>query len=322
MPASSAQARCPLCANIQVRELEHIDASELAAAYRRDLGIAVAFPTAQIQLLVCEPCDLRFFLPSCTGDELFYQELQEIPWYYSADKQEFHIAAGYLSPRDAILEIGAGRGLFAAAIRATSYTGLEFSPTAIALAAANGVHLFAETIESHAQRNPDRYDVVCSFQVLEHVADPAVFIGAGVRCLRPGGRLIVSVPGEDSFAGFDYLDVLNLPPHHVTRWTDACLCGLARHFGLTLLALRPEPLSRAMRRAYATVMVQRFVCGLLGQRPRLLDPVLRRPMISALTKIGSHVVKRYLSLTPMKARRGHAVVAVFEKPMSATTTNL
>jgi SAM-dependent methyltransferase len=40
----------------------------------------------------------------------------------------------------------------------------------------------------------DSCDVVLATETLEHVPDPAVFLGEACRCLRPGGRLVLTVP--------------------------------------------------------------------------------------------------------------------------------
>lgn len=212
-----------------------------------------------------------------------------------------------------MLEIGAGRGAFARRIRAKSYRGLEFSPAAIERARAAGVELRRETVEEHAARHPGSSDVVCAFQVLEHVSDPRSFLAAAVRCLRPGGSLIVSVPAEDSFMAADRFDVLNMPPHHLTRWTDRALGAVAGLLGLHQRAIEHEPLAREHARLYARVAAQRSLARLCGWQARLLDARLASPMAAGCVRLCASVITHAVRLRGSRAA-GHTVVAIYDRP--------
>jgi len=58
------------------------------------------------------------------------------------------------------------------------------------------------------------FDAVLSTQVLEHVADPAVYLRESLRVLRPGGRLLLSTHG---------IMVYHPDPVDYWRWTCAGL---------------------------------------------------------------------------------------------------
>jgi SAM-dependent methyltransferase len=62
---------------------------------------------------------------------------------------------------------------------------------------------------------PDEsFDAILSTQVLEHVADPRLYVSEGFRCLRPGGRILLSTHGIMAY---------HPDPVDYWRWTCAGL---------------------------------------------------------------------------------------------------
>lgn len=103
-----------------------------------------------------------------------------------------------LSPKSRVLEMGSGSGAFLDAVRpyVADATGVE--PDAAArswIAAQTGARVEAEL--ATLARAGATYDMVVSFHVLEHVADPVGFLASLRRRLRPAGRLVTEVPNVD-----------------------------------------------------------------------------------------------------------------------------
>jgi SAM-dependent methyltransferase len=69
-------------------------------------------------------------------------------------------------------------------------------------------------------------DAVVSTQVLEHVADPQVYLSECARVLRPGGRLLLSTHG---------LMVYHHDPVDYWRWTSAGLRHVVEQAGLRVV---------------------------------------------------------------------------------------
>jgi SAM-dependent methyltransferase len=110
-----------------------------------------------------------------------------------------------LLPEDAktLLEIGAGLGSAGALIaRKYEYTGLEPDrqsfETAVDRLASAGVVL-QQDADSFEPSQP--FDVVCAFEVLEHLPDDRAALRSWRRLVRPGGFLLVSVPAGRSRFG-------------------------------------------------------------------------------------------------------------------------
>lgn len=291
-----------------------LDPAVLRREYAKAHGVKISLAETQhVEYLHCQACDLYYFLPAQAGDADFYRQLQTIPWYYQSEKQEYRMAASRIRAADAVLEVGAGKGAFSKHIQCRTYAGLETSPDAILIAAENGIGLVQENLETHAAGNRGRYDVVCSFQVLEHVEDPRSFLASARCCLRSGGLLLVSVPSEDSFAAIDYWDVLNMPPHHLTRWTDRCLVSVARLIDMELVAIEHEPLGDGHVRPFVRRVAEYGFAKKFRQEPVLLDPFLRRWPVRLVSNAMASLMKYAFYLAELKPR-GHAVLAIYRCP--------
>ncbi len=165
---------------------------DVVAAYRRKCGADIARwfeGIPELHLFECRATGYRFWRPaSVAGDEAFYAYLSGIwPGYYHEDRWEYPLVRNVVPPSARVLEVGCGRGFFLRSLedKIADGMGLELNTGAIS----NAVTRFPivnETIEQSADRQPAAFDVVCSFQVLEHVTDPRSFIAGCLECLRPG----------------------------------------------------------------------------------------------------------------------------------------
>ncbi len=305
---------CPLCgaAEKDLACRDELAIADLTKVLRRQFRIALALPgCTAIRLHECGLCGLRFYRPPCPAGEAFYEALQGLDWYYLSGKPEFEVAERYIPAGSKVLEIGAGRGEFVRRLSGMSYTGLEFSRRAIGMARESGVELLPETIEAHAQHNAGAYDAVCSFQVLEHVPDVRSFLAAAAACLKPGGLLIVSVPNDEGFMGAAVNNVMNVPPHHLTRWTGRSLESAARLLGLRLVGLEREQLYGHHRRACAETIAMRALARLGGGSARTLMPffetlpgrLIAKKLLGGLVALGLD--------DPCLLPLGHSITAIY-----------
>ena len=310
---------CPLSGSDRVVLLEKIPTDSLIEMYQKKIGDSIHSEFADVREIGfyhCVESDLKFFYPMVTGSELFYEKLQQIDWYYLDEKKEYQYAAGYIRESDEVLEIGCGKGAFAEKIAAKSYIGLEFSRQAQALAAEKNIKVLTESIEQHAANHSEQYSVVCSFQVLEHVAEIHSFVEASVECLKPGGLLIYTVPSADSFVASIKNYVLNMPPHHLSWWSDKSLYHISELFGLKVVDAHHEKLADIHKQWYSYSILIKALENITKYKSNklLIDRSLPYRLMSIASVLGSKLLEK--GLADKGLPDGHSVTYVYQKPES------
>jgi len=317
-------AQCPLCTENAASLLETLKTADLINAYKMFMKLDPSnefHGLEETSFYHCGKCDLMFFSPMITPSASFYEQLQKNEWYYLDDKEEYDFASKYVNGTSSVLEIGAGKGAFSGKIQTDKYVGLEYNKNAVKLASLSGIRLLIQSIDEYATGNSGSFDVVCAFQVLEHVSDIRSFISNCISCLKPGGILIYSVPSADSFIGLLQNYVLNLPPHHQSWWSDNCLRAIAELFHLELVSVFHEKLADTHTRLYASAVIHESLRSLFGLKFSLTDLTVRHRLVSAIAYVGSMLLEKGLRDHHMRPS-GHTVTVVYRKPTSHPSGHL
>lgn len=243
------EIKSPLSGSCNIKKESEIKTDFIIKKYQQDLGVDVSHyfkGLDAISIYQCLDSGYRFYYPfALAGESEFYEKLQKHPWYYMDWKWEHEKTLTIINDAKNLLEIGCAQGEFLEKIhtKGIACTGLELNAHAAKVGRKKGLHILEESIQNHAKKHKEHYDVVCSFQVAEHVASIGEFIQASLDALKPGGKLIISVPNNDSVvfkAGVDI--VLNMPPHHMGLWNMNSLIKLQHFFPVQIEDIYLEPL--------------------------------------------------------------------------------
>jgi 2-polyprenyl-3-methyl-5-hydroxy-6-metoxy-1,4-benzoquinol methylase len=130
-----------------------------------------------------------------------------------------------------VLEIGPGEGAVACRLApGRAYTGVELSDRTRAITAQRLEALGApgRMVASLDDLAPDeRFDLVCAFEVIEHIDADREALAAWAARLRPGGTLLISTPsGPERMGPHDVI------AGHIRRYSAEALSALATECGL------------------------------------------------------------------------------------------
>jgi SAM-dependent methyltransferase len=206
-----------------------------------------------------------------------------------------------------LVDVGCGAQPYRSLLpKGTTYVGLDTGRAADFGYALPGVRVIAD-----AGRWPvtdGEADVVLATETLEHVVDPPTFLAEVRRCLKPGGRLIITVPFS---ARWHYI------PYDYWRFTPSGLRVLLEQAGLAEIVVHARgnestvAIYKLLGAAYAFALPQTEPGAV---RPRL-RAALAAPVIAGLALLGQ---------VSLRGRAGDdclGYTAYAVRPPSATPTS-
>jgi len=114
-----------------------------------------------------------------------------------------------------------------------------------------------------------RFDLVVSFQVIEHLPDPAGYLRALAACTGPGGTLVVTTPNR--------LMTLTENPYHLREWTAPELAALAEPVlpGCRIRGMNASERVLSYERARGDQIRRILRLDPLGLRKLIPEPIVR-----------------------------------------------
>jgi SAM-dependent methyltransferase len=212
-----------------------------------------------------------------------------------------------------LLEIGAGLGSAGTLLaRRYDYVGLEPDTESYAVATRRiGSAGTVLNMSAEGYAASGAFDVVCAFEVLEHIQDDEAALGHWLRHLSPGGWLLVSVP-----AGTARFGTTDVTVGHFRRYDRQDLVDVLANAGLgeICVLMYGFPLGYALE-AGRYVLARRAVNDQsLEERTAHSGRWLQPPeSLAQLTRFGS-LPFRYLQRPFSNTAWGTGLVARARKP--------
>jgi 2-polyprenyl-3-methyl-5-hydroxy-6-metoxy-1,4-benzoquinol methylase len=256
-------AVCPACAGQRTERLFEIDIDQHHCQYAlneaaiQKLRQLLSATTSSYSLRRCNSCGLEYAEPLRAPNAAWYEEAYALFDLFPSSRWEFGVVLSELNAGDVVLEVGCGPGIFLERCRGINVAayGLDLSTTAIATCRAKQlsaeVHDLSKSLCDHVLASPS---VVAAFHVVEHLENPELFFRDSRNVVAAGGRLFVSVPSDRRPARhFGERDLMDEPPHHMSRWSKDAFRALGSRTGWRLRRLVYEPIG--MRAAIWNISV-------------------------------------------------------------------
>jgi len=255
-------AACPVCKNecseppvwtVSDREAaQHFVLAEESAEIHRKLRshIGALWGRDTCELMNCGQCELSFAWPFVAGDGAFYNLAYPHSAYPEA-RWEFEQTLSVLQvqpPEGHVLEIGSGFGHFLRRVSPTFVSrdrvvAVEYNDRARRRLLDQGFLALAEDFRSVAfDKYKGQLGAVFLFQVLEHMDRLDEAVSRLNELLRPGASLFIAVPNRHLI---DFNEahgaLIDMPPNHISRWSEASFRALAKRAGWTTVDFRVQP---------------------------------------------------------------------------------
>jgi 2-polyprenyl-3-methyl-5-hydroxy-6-metoxy-1,4-benzoquinol methylase len=120
-----------------------------------------------------------------------------------------------IKKEDNILEIGCSSGFLLNNLKDKGYKCTGFEPSEIYsdFCKKNGIDCISDYNE--LDKYLDKFDIILHYYVLEHVADPVMFINHLLKYLKKGGKMIFEIPHVDD----PLIKLFNVPAFQKFYWT-------------------------------------------------------------------------------------------------------
>ena len=300
---------CPVCKASTGKLLYTVTSAEAAQHFvlhevdqnrnkQLDIHIAKLWGQPTCDVLSCEFCGFIFANPYVAGDSVFYT-LAFTRTHYPTWKWEYQKTLVAITEIVVLagrplrfLEIGAGDGAFVKKISPLlipkgNILCLEYSEYGRNRILSYGIKCLEDDIRTPNFPKPDDgFDLICLFQVLEHMDRLDELFGQLNALSNNQAHLFISVPNAEQIEFNEtHGCLLDMPPNHIGRWNLQAFKKLGKTFGWEIKDYQIEPfnligvLKQQIAYRYLKVSQNRFT---LANRIEQIKPEIVRKLLRLL----------------------------------------
>jgi SAM-dependent methyltransferase len=255
---------CPICHHPKAHVLYSVDSPTAARHFcahdeqrfnHLKSIIESLWNSPKALFIQCQQCLFSYAYPFVEADKRFYEVAylhpNYVPWKWEYQITYDEIKRIYYSAKQVnftLLEIGAGDGAFIKKI-SPQFTAkdkilcVEYSSYGKQEIGHYGIPCISEdirTLKSAAYHN--FFDVICMFQVLEHMSDIDSLFRQLTLITKNRGLLFIAVPNYKQREFYDQQGIReDIPPIHIGRWNKNCFNIIAHRYGWSIERHEFEP---------------------------------------------------------------------------------
>ena len=202
-------------------------------------------------------------------------------------KRKLNLVNSYAKEKGKLLDFGCGTGNFLNVCQENGWSVLGIEPDNGARAIANkkvGDKVFES--DKLNKLEPNTFDAITLWHVLEHLPQPEITIAAFKKLLKPNGILIIAVPNYKSFDAKHYKEFWAAfdVPRHLWHFSKESISKLASKENMHIIKIKPMSFDAF----YVSLLSEKYKSGKMN--------VFKAFFIGLLSNIKSIVSKEASSL--------------------------
>lgn len=259
----SRPSTCPACHSPQARLVESVTVEALASAWTREKchGDGVGYESihqflledlgkTKVEFWQCQECEMEFSHPMRSWSASHYP----IEQHYLGYDHEVALSDLASMPQSRVLDIGCADGQFLERGAALGHemVGIDFASEDVEAAKARGLDARVADVNEIGKLFGDqpKFDVICLFQIIEHLNEPDKIFSQLNTIAAPNARLIIGCPSPLRYTRvfehqqrIERSDFWDYPPQHTLRWTAKALKVFLLRNGWKVQSVLYEPFS-------------------------------------------------------------------------------